>query len=740
MILEKQQSDLIIQGDVTNHEVVIDKDNMDYIMTLLSSNLYSRPEQSFIREIVSNAWDSHVEACTTDKPVIVRFTPSTTNQMYGSITIRDYGTGLSPERFKNIFCSIGSSTKRESNDYIGSFGIGRFSSLACKNTVSLVSYYEGKKYFYVMSNDNGKISVNELFTLDTDEHNGLEITLDDVDLSLFIYGLRQIMFVPNVYIDSNLATVFTDLKIKKHKYYYTSSHQSSINVVLGHISYMITRNEVHDISKDLTKEERDFLSYLLEKNPVYLKFDIGELSVTPNRENILWNNKSKENFVKRLKEACIEFNENIDKLTSNDIYLDNMFDASRSMLQSLYYNPFEDKIESSYNIGFYRVDNDKQLKINVFYKKNDLLHKISYEDAKFIEYMEYYSMEALSMYSRKTNKYAKLRNIKYILRNNTTISGLRKEYLLSTLTNINKPIKDILITEYDYNRMKHMVIGGFNENDLDVSRKSLLFDLVLSTNDVEFIDLVDNPDYDEWVKARRKARKENKYSSKDYITVHNFRLHDGMLKTTRELFSCDKFIENLKKYHHPIYVAKDRNDKHVKLALKLGIHCIFVNKESSKFIKSLNDKRFIDESHIINSKRASIIKTIYEINPSRIYKILENRALFDKCGTYEINKLIDNILQYNRIFSGLKDKIYYSDFNNLDIKYNQDVHNDIMKAYDFVEKFNKFTYDITDGNYVPNEILMYCVMKGKLFRISMDWYNKIKSNKLLNILNRCGKQ
>ena len=116
MIIDTSQGNIEVVGDIKEFKTSIDPKNLEFITTLLSSNLYSDPEQSFIREIVSNAWDSHVEAGTTDTPVIVRFRDS-----YGerSVTIRDYGTGLSPERFQEVYCNIGSSTKRESNDFIG---------------------------------------------------------------------------------------------------------------------------------------------------------------------------------------------------------------------------------------------------------------------------------------------------------------------------------------------------------------------------------------------------------------------------------------------------------------------------------------------------------------------------------------------------------------------------------------------------------------------------------------------
>ena len=121
MIINAERSNVQVIGDVKEFKTSIDPKNIEFITTLLSSNLYSKPEQSFIREIVSNAWDSHVEAGTTNVPVIIRFKKIDGSFLW-DITIRDFGTGLSPERFKDVYCNIGSSTKRESNEYIGGFG------------------------------------------------------------------------------------------------------------------------------------------------------------------------------------------------------------------------------------------------------------------------------------------------------------------------------------------------------------------------------------------------------------------------------------------------------------------------------------------------------------------------------------------------------------------------------------------------------------------------------------------
>ena len=117
MIINTDKGDVSVLGVIQEFKTSIFPKIFEFITSLLSSNLYSNLEQSFIREIVSNAWDSHVEAGTTDTPVIIRYKWGDNSSW--EITIRDFGTGISPERFKNIFCNIGSSTKRESNEFIG---------------------------------------------------------------------------------------------------------------------------------------------------------------------------------------------------------------------------------------------------------------------------------------------------------------------------------------------------------------------------------------------------------------------------------------------------------------------------------------------------------------------------------------------------------------------------------------------------------------------------------------------
>ena len=132
-ILHSALKEVQMIGDFKSHKAEIDAEDMSWILQILSTNLYSDPVGSLIREYSSNAWDANVEAGNRDKPIEVGIQTTPDKGTYWYVT--DLGPGLSPERIDTVYRKFGKSTKRASNEAIGMMGLGKFSGLSYTNEV-----------------------------------------------------------------------------------------------------------------------------------------------------------------------------------------------------------------------------------------------------------------------------------------------------------------------------------------------------------------------------------------------------------------------------------------------------------------------------------------------------------------------------------------------------------------------------------------------------------------------------
>jgi hypothetical protein len=138
---------------------------------ILSDSLYSDKVMAVVRELSTNAYDSHV-AAGNKNPFKVTL-PTAANPNF---VVRDYGTGLSQADMEDLYTTYGASNKNDSNDFVGCLGLGSKSPFAYTKSFTTSSYFNGKKYTYIAAiDDNGVPTLNLFNTSDTDEPNGLEI-------------------------------------------------------------------------------------------------------------------------------------------------------------------------------------------------------------------------------------------------------------------------------------------------------------------------------------------------------------------------------------------------------------------------------------------------------------------------------------------------------------------------------------------------------------------------------------
>ena len=306
-------------GDIQENRVGIDKANIDFITTLLTSNLYSKPFESFLRETIANAYDSHLEA-GTDKNIILLF--ESKNEYSYTVSIRDYGTGVSPERFEKIYRNIGSSTKRESNDFIGMFGIGRFSALSCADTANITSYYNGKKYSYIMYKNGNSLNIDKLSEVEGDYPNGLEVSIQVKKDSYYDWdtAIYQLCLFDKLYIACkgeccwrlrNAAECFNNRKVKNYNNTFSTCnilHSSKLYYKVGNILYEADGEHTYISTKGLI-----------------INIPIGTVDITPSRENLQYTEFTNKTLMEKSKEVKAVLQDMATKAFDKDMTLEYFF-------------------------------------------------------------------------------------------------------------------------------------------------------------------------------------------------------------------------------------------------------------------------------------------------------------------------------------------------------------------------------------------------------------------------------
>lgn len=259
--------------------------NSAKLINMLISGLYSNKIQSITREIWSNAWDAHVAAGCPERPFDVSFP----NSFDPSFRVRDYGGSLSHDDIENIYTVVGESTKEDSNDFNGKWGLGSKSPFAYTDNFTVTAFLNGEKRSYSAIRDgNGEPNIHLMAAEPTDEADGLEVAfpVERGDFRAFVDAAHRIShgFATKPHItnvgDFNgwpvLETVtegegWTLVRGK------IEGHREQAYARMGCVLYPIDR----DALGHLTQAQTEVLNA-----PFILDFKMGELEITPSREGL----------------------------------------------------------------------------------------------------------------------------------------------------------------------------------------------------------------------------------------------------------------------------------------------------------------------------------------------------------------------------------------------------------------------------------------------------------------------
>lgn len=280
------------------------------VFKILSSDLYTNKIRAVVRELITNMIDAHALNGNPEKFII-----QVPGRLDPRFVCRDFGPGMSDfdiqgdDNSPGLYNSYFSSSKAESNDFIGGFGLGSKSPFSYTDTFSITSYHKGEIRGYVayMDGDGPQIKPTFVKEMGPDDKTGIEIVVpvEEKDFRNFAYEVSYIMRpFKDLAIISGLdreIDYFPDFDdyygVNPERYW---PDRGGLYAIYGGIVYPI----------DGVVRDRNWLSIRNEVN--YIKFPMGSLDIAPSREALSLDDRTRKNIIVRVKELSEKaFNEDV---------------------------------------------------------------------------------------------------------------------------------------------------------------------------------------------------------------------------------------------------------------------------------------------------------------------------------------------------------------------------------------------------------------------------------------------
>jgi len=312
IVQEKKDKNIIEEnGNFETNNITFSQNKIAKMFMIVLKG-YSDPISSIVRELTSNCMDSHTEA-KVDTPVIVTMDYDDSGKY---ISFEDNGAGISVDRFNTIYRKLLESTKENSNDELGGFGLGSKTPLAYREDFYLTTRFDGIEYSYIvfMNDETGCPDTTLLYEKPTDLGNGtiVKVYIEEEDEYKFINACQeQLIYFDNVIFKGNLSYRLTnDYKILDSDYYkYRPDNEllKTLHICIEKVVYPLNLSKLGKLEyKGIEIDKIDL--------PFALKFKTGDLKVTPTREQIEYN---KDNIAK-LKAKIYSFLDNFIKYIENN--------------------------------------------------------------------------------------------------------------------------------------------------------------------------------------------------------------------------------------------------------------------------------------------------------------------------------------------------------------------------------------------------------------------------------------
>lgn len=302
----------------STYDVKLDASASQLIMDVLAK-LYDNPVEAAIREYVSNAYDANVESGSTEP---VHLHVPTEDEPY--LEVSDTGNGLDYLGIVSVFANFGTSTKRDSNEFIGGFGIGSKSGLAISDKIHVSSVCNGLLNEFVIERKNGILQTRFIVeNKKTMSHNGTTVTVnlnknfiepDAITLFTKYQHVIDGWSVKELIVDNPPNKFINNERVSDTYHKIPNTNTWLSNEPLATEDYDGTKQRLrvghvlYKIPDDIVQKLPDGIYYTIWKINMVHDVPIGEIKVNYAREKIdISDNKTVKKLISIMKQAYKEY-------------------------------------------------------------------------------------------------------------------------------------------------------------------------------------------------------------------------------------------------------------------------------------------------------------------------------------------------------------------------------------------------------------------------------------------------
>jgi len=711
MIIEKHKEELKSNSDYNS--ITFGIDTSEHIMPIFIdflSRLYTNPLQTLMYEYVQNALDSHTMANKEDVPIKITLP----NKLDPHYIVRDYGVSMNHDEVKNIFSQALKSTKRNNNKTIGGYGVGKLVFSPYCGVMFLTTWKHGIKTIYQCRLKDGNGEITTILKENSDEEQGVEIKIPvpEKDFNIF-YNKAKLSYaflktkpiIKGFDINLNLEYFF-----KTDKYSLLKNKNLNSIATIGNIPFNIDPTNFKNIDYELKS--------ILNRIPVILHFDVGEIDHTPSRDNLEYNDKTVNKILERLKELGVF----LKKFITEDINESKTIYKAR-IKYCQYFNNYSHIYQLS---KYYKICDD------IIYKGEKIESKISLLKIKSIDEIYIYDIVYNKLVKKELKElYFSYLNTKFILVPYNFSARKRSIKLKKYLLEKNKELHQVILLSENY------TIDDF------ISETDIPLDEI-----VDIVDIEDIEDFKEHklsipskntkgLNKKRETKKGkilqydfNSCEFSKYVDLWNevefdYKNNSGYYVLIKFFKPEDKDVETFVK---TMKILKENNPDLVVYGIK--------NSEKNK----INDS-MIHISELVNSLRDKLNKDTIKyrnifyntqwVNPLNLN--LSNKYIYNDLND-DVSKYIYSV--YNRIknrqvevnTNEIKNKIQI--LNVLD-RYNNNIFNKQLKDNKHHKRIEKsikhFKYKYP---LIKDYLYLSEISDIKNYINSMYFYNKQSNNKI----------